>query len=69
MDYYSNLYSWVVFELMDGIVDLHLKKFPTIFEVGGWSYGYLYVNDAGREKLKKDFPSIWKEFDLNNIPT
>jgi len=27
---------------------------------------YRFVNEAGKEKLKKEWPKVWEEFDLDN---
>lgn len=65
-NYYQTLDFNIIKIAADSIYD-QLSKFRYCFDVGGINYMLLFVNDKGKEKLKKEWPDIWKEFDLDKV--
>jgi len=44
-----------------------LMHFSKHFEDLGYPVECIHVTNAGKEKLKKEFPDIWKEFGLDSL--
>jgi len=63
----SQMYFWVICELSEFIVYNHLEKYHMeSFETteDGLSCWYI-INKSGQEKLKREHPNIWQEFELD----
>ena len=66
LEYYLGIDFWVCVELCDYYVKESLQNIAEYFESGEYAKMYFAVNAAGMNKLKTEYPDIWKEFDLDN---
>ena len=65
-NHYQSLDFQIIRSLADFIND-QLLKFKFYLDIGGIGHTLLFVNDRGKEKLKKAWPDIWKEFGLDKV--
>lgn len=66
-EYYFTHFKNDMFNLFGRTVCQELKDFRNLME-----YGYneaAFIKKSGKEKLKKEHPSIWEKFDLDNSET
>ncbi len=62
-DYYNAIDFQVIYKLSDFIQGKFLSKFSRYFESSILSSDdYHFITQEGREKLKAEWPTIWKEF-------
>lgn len=52
--------------LVSFIQQAELAQFAFCFVKSNYVTNYFYCSEQGKAKLKKDWPDIWKEFDLDN---
>lgn len=64
IEYYSSIDHWVRCEL-SSFIDSNLSTYAKYFDFGGSSSGCIFIKTEGKEKLKNEWPDIWKEFDLD----
>jgi hypothetical protein len=67
MEYYKKIDLWVMIELANFIEDKYLTDFSKCFGERGFMPDYFYVNKHGIDKLKNDFPLIWKQFEFDKL--
>jgi hypothetical protein len=48
-------------------IENSLTEYRDALDVGGVGVISLFVNRKGREKLKNDWPKIWKQFELDKF--
>lgn len=66
-NYYSSLDNNVKFDF-SGLIDERLRSYDKYFKEGTrYISDYRFINSEGSEKLRKEWPEIWKEFDLDSI--
>lgn len=66
-DYYDDIEkSWIVLALYRFVVDKHLSNYYEYFVRESGTTEYTFVSSKGKEKLKKEWPGIWKEFGLDS---
>jgi class 3 adenylate cyclase len=65
-NHYQSLDFQIILSLAD-FINAQLLKFRVYLDSGGIGHTLLFVNDRGKEKLKKDWPDIWKEFGLDKV--
>ncbi|MGA3335389.1 MAG: adenylate/guanylate cyclase domain-containing protein [Terracidiphilus sp.] len=65
-EHYDSQDFWICAKLSDFIVDHELENAIRLFEGGGSSseFGAHFVTPEGQNKLKKDWPNIWEELNL-----
>jgi class 3 adenylate cyclase len=61
-NYYEKLDFWVICCFSEEITEKYLSKFDNYFEGPSYNANYIFPNDNGRAKLKKDWPDIWEDF-------
>jgi len=64
-EYYNSIHFWIKCDFAKHIIYDHLSKFHKYFIIEKTSSRYIFITDEGIEKLKKEWPSIWDEFDLD----
>jgi hypothetical protein len=64
-EFYDSQDFQVVATLARSIAD-KLEDYSPYWQGGGMGYEPLFITPAGVDKLRKDWPQIWKEFDLEN---
>ncbi len=65
-DYYDSHDFWLMVMLHDHLVR-ELSTYSDYLDTGGIGICLLFVNDKGKEKLKREWPSIWKELELDKF--
>lgn len=66
--YFDSLPYWVLSNLRDYITDKHLSKFYGNFEADRFGFrNYIFVNQKGKEKLKREYPDVWNAFGLDTV--
>jgi len=63
-DHYHSLDYWITCDLADFFYRLHLQKFSEYFEREVYPLDRLFITREGQEKLRKEWPTIWKELGL-----
>jgi class 3 adenylate cyclase len=62
-DYYNSQDFWVI-NLLTHFISSELSKFYSCLYLSG-GYQPIFVSDEGKQKLKRDWPSIWDDFELD----
>lgn len=62
-NYYASVNYWVISEFAI-LIEKELIKYKNFFEE---SDGLIYINSNGIKKLKKEFPEVYEEFDLDEV--
>lgn len=65
-DYYNSQDFWIIQMLVDYIFR-ELSEYSDYFSEGGFGLFRLFVNDKGNQKLKREWPNIWKELELDKF--
>jgi len=65
--YFMNIDYWVHSEFADLIFEKDLSRYATCFEQSGGILCSVIVNDKGKQKLREEWPNIWKEFELDRF--
>lgn len=65
-DYYNSIDFYTINTLASFILG-KLSEFESCLSKSGYGYGLLFTNDKGKQKLKKEWPDIWNEFDLDTL--
>jgi len=66
-NYFNSLKFWVSSNLQDCIVEEHLRDYFYYFETDRHGLrNRMFINLAGKEKLKKEWEKIWQEFSLES---
>jgi class 3 adenylate cyclase len=63
-----NHYEKVDFQVLVAVANFvqnELRRYAQYLESGGIGYVYLFVTKDGRQKLQREWPDIWKSFDLS----
>jgi hypothetical protein len=62
-EYYNKIDYWTICLLSKEISERYLGKFIYFFEKEADIFTlYAFINEKGREKLKREWPDIWEEF-------
>jgi class 3 adenylate cyclase len=62
-----NHYGEVDFDILVSLanyIQTELKPYAEYVETGGTGYLSLFVNEKGKQKLQREWPEIWKDFNL-----
>jgi class 3 adenylate cyclase len=66
--YLESITFWILVTLKNLIVERHLDDFYTYFESDRFNIRhYLFINQKGKDKLKKEWNQIWEQFALDNL--
>jgi hypothetical protein len=67
LEYYQQQDFWVCYNLCDFILEKHLNQHEHCFsnEPGKWQF--VLVNQAGKDKLKQEWPGIWRDFEFESM--
>jgi hypothetical protein len=63
--HYNSLDFWVVCDLSNFLTKQHLSDYWKYFEPSSF-FSTHFITAEGREKLKREWPSIWKEFGFDD---
>jgi class 3 adenylate cyclase len=64
MAHYIDQDTWLCVELSDFIIRHHLQPYARHFEAGQGEWQFVFVTDEGREKLRREWPSVWRDMEL-----
>jgi len=65
LEYFRSLHFWVICDLAHLLAKKHVSEYRRFFEPSAHFPSH-FVATHGREKLKREWPSIWKEFGLDD---
>jgi|GEM_PF-720574 class 3 adenylate cyclase len=61
-EYYRGQHNTIMYSLYEEIRDNYLHPFYYCFEGDSFDPRYLFINERGKAKLKKEWPEIWGQF-------
>jgi hypothetical protein len=65
-DYYNSQNFWLIATLVNYIFR-ELSEYSDYLSEGSFGPCQLFVNDKGNQKLKREWPDIWKELELDKF--